>query len=63
MPVSYSFCFVLQCFKLLFLKQYNDENLKVAIQHCEQLKADLGGTEIYPPLERIEKGKHFSAFF
>ena len=32
---------------------YNQENLDTAIQHVEVLKADLGGTELFPPLQFI----------
>ncbi len=32
---------------------YNQENLDVAIQHAESLKADLGGTELLEPLQYI----------
>ena len=34
---------------------YNQKNLKLAITHAENLKADLGGTELYAPLEAIFK--------
>ena len=32
---------------------YNQENLDVAIKHAESLQADLGGTELLPPLKHV----------
>ena len=32
---------------------YNQENLDVAIRHAEALQADLGGTELLPPLKYV----------
>ena len=34
---------------------YTQENLDKAVGHVERLQADLGGTELYPPLEYIFK--------
>lgn len=34
---------------------YNQETLEKAIEHAQTLKADLGGTEILPPLREIYK--------
>ena len=42
-------------FKSLFSSSvpYNQKNLDTATQHAQQLKADLGGTELLPPLRHI----------
>ena len=32
---------------------YNDENLRKAVEQVSKFKADLGGTEIYKPLAQI----------
>ena len=32
---------------------YNQENLDKAVAHANSLQADLGGTELYQPLEHI----------
>ena len=34
---------------------YTQQNLDTATQHAQQLKADLGGTELLPPLQHIFK--------
>eukprot|EP01113_Clastostelium_recurvatum_P011179 TRINITY_DN1563_c2_g1_i5.p1 TRINITY_DN1563_c2_g1~~TRINITY_DN1563_c2_g1_i5.p1 ORF type:complete len:1057 (+),score=336.60 TRINITY_DN1563_c2_g1_i5:93-3173(+) len=44
--------------KFLFEKgsmEYNEKSLDAAVQHITNLKADLGGTEIYNPLKAILK--------
>ena len=42
-------------FEMLFPESvpYNQSNLDKAIAHTEELKADLGGTHLYSPLEYI----------
>ena len=36
---------------------YNQANLDVAVSHSQSMQADLGGTELKPPLEFIFKQK------
>ena len=36
---------------------YNQANLDVAVSHAQSMQADLGGTELKPPLEFIFKQK------
>lgn len=33
--------------------EYNEKNLKTALEHCKKLNADLGGTNILSPLQAI----------
>ena len=33
--------------------QYNQSNLEIAVKHAETIRADLGGTELLPPLKHI----------
>jgi uncharacterized protein with von Willebrand factor type A (vWA) domain len=45
-------------FNLLFPElsvEYNEETLKQALHACSLFKADLGGTEIFEPLDHIFK--------
>ena len=41
---------------------YNQKNLERAIEHAQSLKADLGGTEILPPLREIYKQDPIKGF-
>ena len=41
------------------LKEYNKNNLKRSIEIVEKLKGDMGGTNIYAPLEYIYKSKNY----
>ena len=42
-------------FKRLFPESvpYNQKNMEIAVEHANDLKADLGGTELFDPLEDI----------
>lgn len=33
--------------------EYNEKNLKIALEHCKKLEADLGGTDVLSPLKGI----------
>lgn len=37
--------------------KYNNENLKNAVTKIKKMSADMGGTEIYEPLDKILKNK------
>jgi uncharacterized protein YegL len=40
-------------------KEYNQKNLQKSIEIVENLKGDMGGTDIYAPLEYIYKSKNY----
>ena len=40
-------------------KEYNQNNLKKSIEIVEKLKGDMGGTDIYSPLEYIYQSKNY----
>ena len=40
-------------------KEYNQKNLKKSIEIVEKLKGDMGGTDIYSPLEYIYQSKNY----
>ena len=51
-------------FTLLFANSvsYNQQHIDEAITHAQSIQADLGGTELLPPLEHIFKQPLFPGF-
>ena len=43
-------------------KQYNEENLKKALKLQKSMSANMGGTEIFKPLENVFKNKPSASY-